>query len=45
MFLLICRSGVKKVVQLLLQIKAVKKAKSVAHEHDMEELVKDVHTL
>ena len=35
----------KKVVQLLLQLKAVEKAKAVAHEHDMEELVKDVHDL
>lgn len=36
------RNGIKKVIQLLLQIRSVDKARLVAREHDIEELLKDV---
>ena len=36
------RSGIKKVIQLLLQLRSMDKARLVAVEHNMDELVKDL---
>ena len=36
------RNGIKKVVQLLIQLRSIDKARLVAREHNMEEQVKDV---
>ena len=39
---LFARNGIKKVVQLLIQLRSIDKARLVAREHNMEEQVKDV---
>ena len=36
------RNGIKKVIQLLVQLRSVDKARLVAKEHNMEEQVKDI---
>ena len=36
------RNGIKKVIQILLQLRSVDKAKMVAAEHNMDDVVKDV---
>ena len=41
-FYLSSRNGIKKVIQLLLQLRSVDKAKLVAAEHNLDDLVRDV---
>lgn len=41
-FYYLCRNGIKKVIQLLLQLRSVDKAKLVATEHNLDDLVKEV---
>ena len=40
--LLLFRSGIKKVIQLLIQVRSLDKAKLAAAEHSMDEVVRDV---
>lgn len=41
LYFVFVRSGIKKVVQLLIQLRSLDKARLVATEHNMDELLKD----